>query len=72
MVKVWRLVAIVLIVMVGNVFSYDRPGTGKNIVIHPSNEDDPTFPEQVIYFQICIFVYILYTYWILYHLCESF
>ncbi|KAL1201281.1 putative purple acid phosphatase 20 [Cardamine amara subsp. amara] len=47
MVKVWGLVAILLFVFAGNVLSYDRPATRKNIVIHPSNNDAPTFPEQV-------------------------
>ncbi|XP_024013728.1 probable purple acid phosphatase 20 [Eutrema salsugineum] len=47
MLKVWGLVAILLIVLVRNVSSYDRPGIRKNIVIHPSNNDDPLSPEQV-------------------------
>ncbi|VVB05508.1 unnamed protein product [Arabis nemorensis] len=47
MVKVWGLMAILFIVLAGNVSSYDRPGTRKNIVLHPSNDDDHMFPEQV-------------------------
>ncbi|KAG7560632.1 Purple acid phosphatase N-terminal [Arabidopsis thaliana x Arabidopsis arenosa] len=47
MVKVLGLVAILLSVLAGTVLSYDRPGTRKNLVIHPSNEDDPTSPDQV-------------------------
>lgn len=72
MVKVLGLVAILLIVLAGNVLSYDRPGTRKNLVIHPSNEDDPTSPDQVIFTLKSIFWVIYYRYWILYHLCKSF
>ncbi|KFK40206.1 hypothetical protein AALP_AA3G344100 [Arabis alpina] len=47
MLKVWGLMAIVLIVLAGKVSSYDRPGTRKNVVMHPSNDDDHMTPEQV-------------------------
>jgi len=70
MVKVLGLVAILLIVLAGNVLSYDRQGTRKNLVIHPTNEDDPTFPDQVIFTLKSIFFVIYYAYWILYHLCK--
>ncbi|CAF2047104.1 hypothetical protein HID58_035272 [Brassica napus] len=46
MVKVWNLVAIMLIVLISHVSSYDRPATRKNIVMHPSS-NDPVSPEQV-------------------------
>ncbi|CAF2111346.1 hypothetical protein Bca4012_095078 [Brassica carinata] len=46
MVKIWNLVAIMLIVLLPNVSSYDRPATRKNIVMHPSS-NDPVSPEQV-------------------------
>ncbi|CAN8279040.1 unnamed protein product [Cochlearia groenlandica] len=44
--KICGIMVLLLIVFVGDVYAYDRPGTRKNIVMNPSSYDSH-FPEQV-------------------------